>query len=206
MTAFRTIPLLGFIITLTACSSLDQAGCVNADWRMLGFEDGMKGRNESHIRHYRQDCAKYGVTPDLDAYRAGHYEGSAQFCTAKNGFLQGRDNQNYQNNCPEAFATEFLRGHRDGQLVFQARTQLDKARSELRQLQQDIPKLEQSITKLNEQLVADGLTRAERISIRDQLAKMNESLGQANLVREELAAAIIVYQNELNRLQQHFNY
>ncbi|EIW88513.1 hypothetical protein AGRI_09876 [Alishewanella agri BL06] len=200
------LPLCLISLLLAGCSSLDQAGCLNADWRTLGFEDGIKGRNESQISNYRQDCAKHGVTPDLAAYRAGHYEGSAQFCTAKNGFAQGRNNHRYQNSCPPEFASAFMAGYRDGQTLYQAKTQLDGAHNELRDIQQEIYELESSIAKLNEQLVADGLTREQRITIRDELAKLNESLGQANLVRDELAAAIIVYQNEFSRLQQHFSY
>lgn len=99
-----------------------------------------------------------------------------------------------------------MAGYRDGQTLYQAKTQLDGAHNELRDIQQEIYELESSIAKLNEQLVADGLTREQRITIRDELAKLNESLGQANLVRDELAAAIIVYQNEFSRLQQHFSY
>jgi len=206
MPSLKTYPLWLAALLLTGCSSLDQAGCVNADWRTLGFEDGIKGRNESQIRQYRQDCAKHGITPDLDAYRAGHFEGSAQFCTAKNGFAQGSGNHSYQNSCPAEFAGAFMAGYRDGQTLYQARSQLDGARSELRKVQQELQQLEKTISQLNEQLVADGLSREQRIQIRDELAKLNESLGQANLVRDELAAAIIVYQNEFSRLQQHFSY
>jgi hypothetical protein len=194
---------LGIVLVLSGCTTLDQAGCLNADWRTLGFEDGLKGRNESHIRHYRQDCAKHGVTPDLDGYRAGHYEGSAQFCTAKNGFLQGSDNFTYQNSCPAEFKEAFMLGYRDGQSVYQARSSLDNARVELRQLTRDIADLEKQISALNEKLVADGLSREQRVKIRDELAKSNETLGKAKLTRDELTAAIIVFQRELDRLNAY---
>ena len=192
--------LVSVLLGLSGCATLDQAGCLNADWRTLGFEDGLKGRNESHIRHYRQDCAKHGVTPDLDSYRAGHYEGSVQFCTAKNGFLQGMDNVTYQNSCPAEFTDAFMRGYRDGQSVYQARSAFDTARAELRQLTSDITDLERQISTLNEKLVAEGLSREQRVTIRDELAKSNETLGKAKLTRDELTAAIIVFQRELDRV------
>ncbi|CAM5179958.1 DUF2799 domain-containing protein [Alishewanella longhuensis] len=198
-----TAVLVSVLLTLSGCATLDQAGCLNADWRTLGFEDGLKGRNESHIRHYRQDCAKHGVTPDLDSYRAGHYEGSVQFCTAKNGFLQGMENLTYQNSCPAEFTDAFMLGYRDGQSVYQARSTLDNARVELRQLTSDITDLEKQISALNEKLVADGLSREQRVSIRDELAKSNEALGKAKLTRDELTAAIIVFQRELDRLNAY---
>lgn len=194
---------LSLLVALSGCSTLDQAGCLNADWRTLGFEDGLKGRNESHIRHYRQDCAKHGVTPNLDSYRAGHYEGSVQFCTAKNGFLQGMENFNYQNSCPAEFKDAFMLGYRDGQSVYQARSSLDNARAELRQLTTDIADLEKQISALNERLVADGLSREQRVKIRDELAKSNETLGKAKLTRDELTAAIIVFQRELDRVYSY---
>lgn len=190
----------GILLGLSGCATLDQAGCLNADWRTLGFEDGLKGRNESHIRHYRQDCAKHGITPDLDSYRAGHYEGSVQFCTAKNGFLQGMSNVTYQNSCPAEFTEAFMLAYRDGKNVYQAKKTLDDARVEHRKLTRDITDLDKNISTLNEKLVADGLSREQRVKIRDELAKNNEALGKAKQSRDELTAAIIVFQRELDRL------
>ncbi len=198
---------LGIALALSGCATLDQAGCLNADWRTLGFEDGLKGRNESYISHYRQDCAKHGVIPNLDSYRAGHYEGSQQFCTTKNGFLQGMDNFTYQNSCPAANKEAFMLGYREGQRVYQAKSTLDKARTEHKQITNELSHLERQINALNEQLVADGLSREQRVKIRDELAKSNERLGKAKLTRDELTAAIIVLQREFDRLKayaQHY--
>ena len=40
MPYLKTYPLWLAVLLLSGCSSLDQAGCINADWRTLGFEDG----------------------------------------------------------------------------------------------------------------------------------------------------------------------
>lgn len=192
---------LGIALALSGCATLDRADCLNADWRTLGFEDGVKGRNQSQISQYRQDCAEHGVTPDLNAYRQGHIEGAVQFCTAQNGFRQGMQNNTYQNSCPADLEAAFMTGYRDGQLVYEARSRVDNAQSEQKKLGRYIDEHEKNIKQLNEQLVADGLSREQRVKVRDKLAAHNENLGQAKLRYAELTAAIIILQRDLDRVR-----
>lgn len=189
------------LLTLFGCATLDRADCLNADWRTLGFEDGVKGKNQSQISQYRQDCAEHGVTPDLNAYRQGHTEGAVQFCTAQNGFRQGMQNNTYQNSCPADLEAAFMSGYRDGQLVYEARSRVDNARAEQRKLGRYIDEHEKDIKQLNEQLVADGLSREQRVNVRDKLAAHNENLGQAKLRYAELTAAIIILQRDFDRVR-----
>ncbi|MFT5840801.1 MAG: hypothetical protein ACI9UT_003315, partial [Flavobacteriales bacterium] len=73
------------ILLLSSCANMNESDCLTANWHLIGFEDGSFGENETHISQHRQECSKHGVTPDLSAYRQGHYEGSKRFCTLSNG-------------------------------------------------------------------------------------------------------------------------
>ena len=86
---------------------MDKSECLAADWYTVGFEDGSSGLPESHIAEYRKDCAQHAVTPNLERYRAGHYQGSKNFCNAANGFALGQRGREYKRSCPEDLQEEF---------------------------------------------------------------------------------------------------
>ena len=51
------------------------------------------GRSGEQIGRHRKACAEYGITPGLDAYRAGRAEGLREFCQPNNGYRAGVSNQ-----------------------------------------------------------------------------------------------------------------
>ena len=86
------LKVLGFvsiILLLSNCANMNKSDCLTANWQLIGFEDGSLGKNESQISQHRKECSEHGVTPDLSAYRKGHFEGSKLFCTTNNGFTRG---------------------------------------------------------------------------------------------------------------------
>ena len=74
--------LLAFcVVMLAACSStatMGQNECHAVDWRTIGYEDGVAGRSGAQVGVHRRACAKYSITPDLEAYRLGRAEGLRQ--------------------------------------------------------------------------------------------------------------------------------
>jgi hypothetical protein len=107
MTIIRTFAAL-VLIALSGCSGMSEQACLSADWRGIGFEDGVQGRNVGNIASYRQSCSDYGIAPDLESYRAGHAEGVEVYCRPSNGFDRGRSGARYQGVCPSGTETDFL--------------------------------------------------------------------------------------------------
>ena len=88
-------------ILLSGCASgLSKEECHLADWRTIGYEDGVRGLAQSRISGHRKACAEHGVAMNLDAYRGGWDEGVRRYCQPANGFRQGRAGSRYNGVCP----------------------------------------------------------------------------------------------------------
>lgn len=167
----RFLGITTITLLLSSCANMNESDCVTADWHLIGFEDGSLGKNESQISQHRKECSKHGVTPDLTAYRNGHFEGSKRFCTTNNGFTRGHQGKDYDRSCPEQFETAFLTGFSDGQTLYGLKTVLNQRAADLEGAYEELDWLEHTITEKSEQMIADGLTRKQRITIRDEIAQ-----------------------------------
>lgn len=178
------------VLLLSGCANMNESDCLTADWRLIGFEDGSFGQNESHISQHRKECAEHGVTPDLAAYRKGHLEGSKRFCTTNNGFSQGRQGKDYSRNCPAQFETAFLNGFSDGQTLHALKKVLNQRSEELEGAYEELDWLEHAIAEKSELMITDGLKRDQRLTVRDEIAQHQQQQGD-------------LY-NSLTRLKQEF--
>ncbi|WP_339718932.1 DUF2799 domain-containing protein [uncultured Paraglaciecola sp.] len=167
----KLLGLTGIIILLSNCATMNKADCLNADWQLIGFEDGSLGKNEVSISQHRKDCSEHGVTPDLTAYRKGHYEGAKAFCTTHNGFTRGLQGKEYKRNCPEAFEKAFLTGFSDGQNLYGLKKVLNQRTDDLEDTYKELDWLEHTIAEKSEVMISDGLNRNQRIAIRDEIAE-----------------------------------
>src|SRR5690606_9909555 len=89
-TMLRTGLSLSVLFVLAGCAGMSEQACLVSDWRTIGFEHGASGRPVSSFGTYRQQCARHGVAPDLEAYRAGHAAGVESYCRPSRGFDVGR--------------------------------------------------------------------------------------------------------------------
>ena len=184
--------MTAIILLLSNCANMNESDCLNADWQLIGFEDGSFGKNESHVSQHRKECAEHGVTPDLMDYRNGHFDGSKRFCTANNGFSRGRQGKDYSRSCPEQFEAEFLKGFSDGQTLYGLKKILNQRAADLEGAYKEIDWLEHAIADKSELMIADGLKRDQRIIVRNEVAQHQQQ--QAELY------------NTLPELKQEFEY
>jgi hypothetical protein len=71
---------LGALLLLASCASLSPDQCRNADWRQIGYADGVGGLPGSRIQDHASACAKVGASPDMEAYLSGRMEGLVSYC------------------------------------------------------------------------------------------------------------------------------
>jgi hypothetical protein len=194
-------------LLISGCANMDKDDCQTADWRIIGFEDGSYGRNEASISQHRKECSEHGVTPNLDQYRAGHLEGSKRFCTNKNGFSHGNDGKRYKGNCPVIFEDKFLAGFTKGQKLNSLRKSLNMSKKELEHADAQIHNLTITIEEKNELMIADGLNREQRKTIRDEIEvhkqEQIEILELLPLLSKEYDVATAKYQSALRRYKEY---
>ena len=54
---FRTILVFALLAFLFSCATMNQSECVNENWKIVGMEDGAKGRALSYLSNHRKACA-----------------------------------------------------------------------------------------------------------------------------------------------------
>jgi len=191
MTKFKVI--LGVLLALVAggCATLDKSECREADWNIIGLEDGAKGRLLSYIGNHRKACAEYGIKPDLAQYELGHANGLKQFCTADNGFSQGRAGRTYNNVCPPALRGQFLAGYRTGHELHALSSDIERMQEDVRTMQTELDASTKRQANLENLIVSGTISASTRKSLLEQVKQMqtNNTRLQNSIRENELEAA-----------------
>ncbi|GAC19675.1 hypothetical protein GARC_2710 [Paraglaciecola arctica BSs20135] len=170
----KVLGFISIILLLSNCANMNKSDCLTANWQLIGFEDGSLGKNESQISQHRKECSEHGVTPDLSAYRKGHFEGSKLFCTTNNGFTRGSQGKDYDRSCPQQFEAAFLIGFSEGQTLYGLKKVLNQRAADLESAYKELDWLEHTIAEKSELMIADGLNRKQRIVVRDEIAQYQQ--------------------------------
>lgn len=97
MRIYYPAALLAF---LGACASLTEDQCLSADWRAIGYNDGVRGKLENYISRHFDACSKVGITPDVQAWQGGRLQGLPLYCTPSNAYSIGRVGNDLNPVCP----------------------------------------------------------------------------------------------------------
>ncbi len=149
---FSLVSLL-FLINLAACASMDKSECTAANWEIIGLEDGSKGRKSNYIGHHRKACVKHHIAPNLTQYLKGHKVGVQQFCTAENGYQQGKQGSKNNGVCPPNIFKEFNRGFNQGSHIYAIQTNINQVENNLNQLNQQLQQIENDIHLKEEEII-----------------------------------------------------
>lgn len=161
---------------LVACSTgMGRDQCANADWQMIGFEDGLHGWAADRIGVHRVACAKHQVTPDLAAYLAGRDKGLAQYCQPKNGFRVGLQGVGYANVCSGPTETAFVSSYRYGRQIYDARSELRQAQGRLRAARDDLAQTEAAMTSVTAELILPKVPVDRRTYLATELVRLTQA-------------------------------
>jgi hypothetical protein len=165
---------------------MSEQACVTADWRTVGFEDGTAGRSEGGIGRYRQQCSEHGVTPDLEAYRAGHAEGVQNYCKESNGFAVGHSGAQYQGVCPANLEPDFLAEYNSGRRLHDLESALSSVDSRIASNYRTQESIKQELTDIGIKMIATDTTAEARLGMVTRSADLGRRYGELTTEIQQL--------------------
>jgi hypothetical protein len=206
MNASRPLLLVATVAAvalLVGCAAgMDKNQCVAADWRMIGYEDGLRGYAAERIGSHRVACAKHQVTPNLAAYSEGRERGLVEFCQPKNGFRVGLQGSGYANVCPAATEAAFVHGYKWGRQIHDARSDLRSTNARLKSARDGLLQTDSAMAGVTAELVQPKVTTERRAWLAQELVRLTQQRSDLVLRIDELtvrAQQLTIDVHELER-------
>lgn len=197
MKLYRYIVSALLLLLAVGCATLDKSECREADWEVIGLEDGAKGRPLSYLGRHREACAEHGVKPSLTQYKAGHAAGLRQYCTPQNGFRQGRAGRQYEGVCPDELEGSFLAGYETGRDLHVLSADINQMQNDVRGMQDELDGLLKRQQNVEYLLVSGTISASVRQSLLNQFKN-----NQTNITALEIS----IYETELEAARRQGEY
>lgn len=201
------LALVATLVGMTqGCATLSQSECEEADWQIIGLEDGSAGRPVSYIGRHRKACADYGVKPNMAQYQRGHADGVRAFCTPRKGYQLATAGRGHNDVCPADLRVAFLAAYDDGLTVRAAQQDMLDAQNRVKAAHAEMQGIASRIDGLENSLVSGDGTPEDRQSWLTQIKnlRVEEQYLQAELHRLENQASD--RQREYEYLSSRFSY
>jgi len=176
----RRIIVIGILFAVAGCSStgMNKAECKTADWRAIGYEDGVKGRSPETFGARRKACAEHGIAANFDAYLGGHGEGLTVFCRPQNGYRLGSRGYRYSGSCPAEMEQGFRTAHADGYGLYERRRAREDIARQLRRSKRRSNDIEHLLIEKTAQLASPRLLMTQRTNIAVEIKQLAEEKAQ----------------------------
>ncbi|MGB5537430.1 MAG: DUF2799 domain-containing protein [Thiogranum sp.] len=195
---WRASTSVAFAVLASGCASgLSRDECNTADWRTIGYEDGVQGRSETRIGGHRKACAKHGVGLNLETYRSGWDEGVRRYCQAGNGYNQGRRGKSYSGVCPAQMEADFLQAYRAGRELYDLEAGVQRTARKLRHKRKRLSAIEVDMRDTGIELVTTGVTTERRVILLDELRKLEQERSATKAQIPSLEAELEKQKNRL---------
>ncbi|MDZ7652892.1 MAG: DUF2799 domain-containing protein [Burkholderiaceae bacterium] len=186
----HTLAAIAVVAALVGCATPadNKDQCLAADWRTVGYEDGLRGAPADRIGSHRVACGKHGVTPDLAAYLDGRERGLQQYCQPRSGFRVGVNGNTYADVCAGAAETAFIDAYRQGCRIYDARAALRTAQSQLRSARQSLVQTDSAMTEATAELVSPKVPTERRTALAADLVRLTQQRTALSTRIEQLSA------------------
>jgi hypothetical protein len=175
--------------------------CQTSDWHAIGFEDGSRGYSPDHLSSHRKDCAKHGVTPDFQAYRAGHEEGLSLFCQPSRGFSLGANGGSYNGVCAAHREGDFIDAYNSGYHLYNLRVRVNSATSQIAYKEGELKRNKDHIIVREGDLIAAETTIEERVMILSELKDLVDENGKLEAEIRQLIRDRAVHEQKLQEYE-----
>ncbi|CAM4451026.1 MAG: hypothetical protein LEGION0398_MBIBDBAK_00746 [Legionellaceae bacterium] len=75
------VAIVPISLFLSACVHLTQEQCLNTNWEQFGYNDGVQGKNPNTLAREIEDCAKFHIPVNTQAYQHGWIRGMKNYCS-----------------------------------------------------------------------------------------------------------------------------
>ncbi|HEX7079422.1 MAG TPA: DUF2799 domain-containing protein [Gammaproteobacteria bacterium] len=199
---FRTAPCIAAALVLSGCAAMSEQACLVSDWRTVGFEDGAAGRPVGTIGRYREACAKHGVSPDLESYRAGHSEGLEVYCRPGRGFDVGRSGGLYRGVCPADLEPEFLAAYQSGRRLYELESSVSRIDGLIASNAREQERIKQELTEIAASIASSETSTEERVRLVAEAAELGKRHGELSAENDALREERAVAAAELDAYRQ----
>jgi hypothetical protein len=180
--------LLVFAVTIAGCASLTPQQCLQADWRQIGYSDGINGVSGARIDDHAKACAEQGIRPNLDEYLNGRSQGLINYCQPENGFALGRRGAHLNGaDCAEYLKPAFIEQYRRGNQLHLIETDLGARRARIHENGWQIRRSNQRIAAIRADLSKSDLPAERRTALLNEFnrqVELKNYLGRENLLLE----------------------
>lgn len=168
------IRALGFLclMLLCSCATMNESECRNADWKIIGLEDGSRGKELSHIAQHRKACTRYNIVPNLQQYQYGYKLGLQNFCTPAKGFQIGQRGGTYTGICPQELEQGFLAGYQQGREIAILRDKIKHIKSVITAKEEDFNKLNKMIINKEKLIISSETSELRRAKLLDDIKEI----------------------------------
>ena len=128
------------LLALGGCATLSEEECKTADWGRLGYQDGAAGHPDSRLAEHAEACAKVGIRPMADLWRAGWDRGVRTYCVRRVGWNEGLAGRSYQGVCRGRGEEHFLPAYQAGAEIHHLQSRIDSNASEISRLERQLSK------------------------------------------------------------------
>jgi Protein of unknown function (DUF2799) len=194
------------VIVLAGCSAMGRSECEVSDWRSVGFEDGARGASVARIGDYRKACAKHGVTPDLEAYRAGYAQGVETYCRAANGFNLGSSGGAYGGMCPGELEGEFLSGYQSGRQLYELNAAVNAVSSQIAGKRHALSEVREAQSVKEAALLDKDTPDNERVLLANDIYELGRRQGKLESEIGALQRELGARQEELDKFRESLAY
>lgn len=206
MTLRKTFAYLAIPLLLQGCATLSKEECLHSDWRLIGFEDGSRGKSQQRIGEHRSACAEYGVTPDLNLYRQGWDEGIIEFCRPQTGYQQGLKGYDYKGVCPRHLEAGFLDGFYYGQRIHDTERKLRQLNRDYNHMEQEYQQLTDQINQKQTLLISDQSTPEMRLKLLSEIKDSTQRQGEIKSELTQLSVQQGKLEHAIQQLRQDSPY
>jgi hypothetical protein len=193
-------------LLISGCASMGKDECLQADWQIIGYEDGARGYPGTRISVHRKACAKHGVAPDMTAYEAGRQKGLQEWCTPRNGYRLGLKGNRYNGVCPKSLEGPFTEAMGRGRAVHGYERQVKKARQELKEMRAGLEAMDADLQAMKAELISDETTPRRRLMLLGEIRQLDADRDLRINDIEDMEDQVADMQANLHRMKRRSPY